>query len=341
MNHEIFEISLLIQKGMKISFYDEYIKSGVKIYEVEDRKKSYHKYLKDLKDIYLHNDFDYIHINMMSYSLFERITYACKYSTAKVIVHCHTAGFKKEKNYTKTKILDKLGRLAVKKYNKKIIRVACGAKAGKFAYGNKDFIIFNNGIDIAKFTFQQSNRSKVRKKLHISASTTVFGLVGLFMDVKNHSFLIDIFNEALKINKDSKLILVGEGPIRLKMEEKVKELNIANNVLFLGNRNDVNEILSAIDIYVMPSKFEGMSIALIEAQVNGLKCYTSSNVDKTSNITGNVEFLSLELSPKEWANIILNSPNQRDDQVIEKVPAEFNSKNSYQKVYDFYLQNMK
>ena len=109
-----------------------------------------------------------------------------------------------------------------------------------------------------------------------------------------------------------------------------------HKVIFLGKKVDANKYYSAMDIYIMPSISEGLSIALCEAQVNGLKCYTSDGVDKQSNISGNVEFLSLSQSPKEWAEHILKSNNSRDENVLEKIPEEFDAKKSYKKIYKFY-----
>lgn len=336
-----FEASFMTFKGMPIYFADELKKDGIKFYEVEDRRKSYTRYIKDLKEVYKNNEFDYIHINMMSYTLFERIILACKYSKAKVILHSHNAGYPNEKKYLKSKIMDKIGRMCTSKYINEILKVSCGEKAGYFGFKGDKFTIFNNGVNIDKFSFNSDYRKRLRKILKIKDKETVIGLVAMFNDQKNHSYLIDIFYEYLKLNKKTKLVLVGEGTLQDSIINKVKELNIKEKVIFLGKRTDVNELLSSFDLYLMPSKYEGLSIALVEAQVNGLKCYTSTGVDKTSNITGNVEFISLEENPKKWAEIIYNSNNNRDLNVIHKIPDEFNDKKSYEKVYEFYENNLK
>ena len=134
IDKEKFEINFLVEKGINIAFEKEYKMDNIKFFEVEDRKKNYFRYLKELKEIYINNKFDFIHINIMSYSLFERITYACKYSNAKIIVHSHNGGFSKHCKYKRTIVLDKIGRIFVRKYQNQIIKVACGEKAGKFAF---------------------------------------------------------------------------------------------------------------------------------------------------------------------------------------------------------------
>lgn len=341
IDKNLFEISFLVDKGLKIAYYEEYNKDNVKIYEVENRKKNYFKYLKELKKIYKENDFDFIHINIMSYSLFERILYACKYSSAKVIVHSHNGGFSKDTKYKKTMFLDKVGRFFLKKYFNSFIKVACSDKAGKFAFCNDDYLVFKNGVDIDKFSYNELNRKKVRRKLNVDDDEILFGLVAMFNDFKNHDFLIDIFYEYLKLNKKSRLILVGEGYLKDYIINKVNTLNIQNKVIFLGKRLDVNDILSGLDIYIMPSKSEGISLSLIEAQVNGLKCYTSTGVDINSNVTGNVDFLSLTDGAKKWAEHIYNSDIIRDNEVLNKIPSEFDYKECYKRVFDYYINNLK
>ena len=165
-------------------------------------------------------------------------------------------------------------------------------------------------------------------------------LVGMFNDFKNHTFLVDIFNEYKKLNNKANLILVGDGYLQESIQKKVDELKLNDFVYFLGKRLDVNEILSMCDIYVMPSLSEGLSIALLEAQVNGLKCYTSDGVDRKSDVTGNVEFLPLKNSSKDWASIIYNNNNDRDMDVIKKIPKNFDYKESCKRVYDFYYMNI-
>lgn len=336
MDKDKFEVSFLIQKGMKIAYHEEYEKDGVKFFEVEDRKKNYFKYLSDLKNVYKNNKFDFIHIHIMSYSLFERITYACKYSNAKVIVHCHNGGFSKDSKYKKTILLDKIGRLFVHRYRKKLIKAACSQKAGEFAYKNEQFIILDNGVDVKRFLFNKEKRAELRAKNGFKDEEFLMLLVGMFNDFKNHKFLVQVFSEYFKLDKNAKLILVGEGYLQDDIKKQVKELKQEANVVFLGKRLDVDDILSMCDVYVMPSKSEGISIALIEAQINGLKCYTSDQVDEKSDITGNVSFLSLEDSPQIWAKKIYESNNCRDKGVLSKIPIQFDCRKANQVVFELY-----
>ena len=334
-----FEFSFLTFKESKeVVFYNELINMGCKIYKITPRTKNYFKFLKDLKDVYKNNNFDYIHFNLMDFSCFERITYANKYSKANLIIHSHCGS----KNYIKTKsiisqLLNKYGKYKIKKIN--YYRVACGKEAGNFMFNNSSFITFNNGIEFNKFKFNKNYRYEIRKKLNIKNDELCIGLVAAFLPVKNHDFLIDVIDNLR--HKKVILLLIGTGPLEDEIKQKVSKLKLDKQVMFLGKRTDTFKFYSAMDIYLMPSVSEGLSISLCEAQINGLKCYTTTGVDRESNISNNVTFLSLDKKAEGWANHIINSNNDRDVNVLKKIPDKFNSKRSYEKVYKFYEDNLR
>ncbi len=319
LDQEEFEISILIFKGKKVCNQDELEKSGVRFLEITNRKESYVQYLKDLKKVYVEHDFDIIHFNIMNFSLFERIILANRYSDARLVIHSHSASINQV--YRRTRMLDKVGRFLCR--NILYEKIACGQEAGKWLFGKKDFLILNNGIDVEAFRFNAENREEIRSQLGIKEKDTVIGLIARLEEQKNHRFLLDVFKEYQKLDGNSKLLLVGEGSLKSELEEKVNVLGMQDKVFFLGRRDDTNKIYSAMDIFLMPSWFEGFSIALVEAQVNGLKCYTSTKVAEESNITGNVEFLSLEESAQNWARRIFEARQERDEMAVEKVPDRF------------------
>lgn len=331
---DVFEFYIMLDNEVIMPYQDELEDMGCKIIKVFNRKDNYKKYLSDLKETYTKNKFDIIHINVMSYSVFERITYACKYSNAKIIVHSHNGGYT-NKLY-RTRILHQIGKLMIKKCE--FINVACGDKAGKFMFKNQNFEIFTNGIDIEKFKYSDKNRKEIRNELNIKDDEFVIGEIAAFLEVKNHEFLIDFFKIYSDNNPKSKLVLVGVGPKLESIKDKVRVLGLNDKVLFLGKRTDVNKIYSALDLYIMPSFSEGLSISLCEAQINGLKCYTTDGVDKTSNITGNVDFISLDEGCKKWVDIISKDINDRHNFVLNKIPDEYVSSKSYKKIYDYYCK---
>ena len=180
---------------------------------------------------------------------------------------------------------------------------ACSIEAGKSLYIGKlkekiEFI--PNVIDTNQIQYNQAKRQRIRRELHIE-NEFVVGHVGRFAQQKNHSFLIDIFAEIIKINKDAKLILIGNGSLKDKVLEKTKKKGIDDHVLFLGNRSDVPDCLSAMDIFLFPSLYEGLSVACVEAQAAGLPVLTSTSVSDEIAITELVTQFPLSENARKWA----------------------------------------
>src|SRR5699024_7320373 len=123
---------------------------------------------------------------------------------------------------------------------------------------------------------------------------------------KNHFFLLDVFKEVLREHENATLLLVGEGKLREKIQRKILELNLEDNVFLLGNRPDVNKILSASDFFLFPSLFEGFPNAVLEAQTAGLPCLISDTITKEVCVSSDCEYLSIKKTPKEWALKILD-----------------------------------
>ena len=186
------------------------------------------------------------------------------------------------------------------------IRIAPSTKAAEFMFG-KDCIkkgkalLVHNGIDIADYHFSIANRNAVRKELKIQNDQFVIGHIGRFNQQKNHFFLISIFLEVLKIKPDAVLVLVGDGELQGDVKAKIVECRIEDKVIFTGIRSDVSSLLSAFDVFVFPSLYEGMPNTVIEAQANGLPCVIADTITKEADITGLVTYLPLNIPAEEWA----------------------------------------
>ena len=329
-----FLIDVLFFEDQKLPFEDELIKMNVNILRICSRRKNFIKSREDFIKILQNNHYDIIHYHIMSYSWFDPILLASKYSKAKIIVHSHTSNLSGVKN----KIMNFFGKRMVSKIS--FYKAACGNDAGKYMF--KDgFNLFYNGIDIDKYKFDLEKRKKIRDSLNIDEDTIVYGLVARLTKQKNILFLIDIFNEIKKLNSNSKFILIGDGNLKNIISKYICILNLNDSFILLGRKDNVYDYLSSFDVFVMPSLFEGFSISLIEAQTNGLKCYVSSNVDCNLNICGNVSFISLKQSPFEWASKIINSNNLRDVEAYKKIYENFDISRSYNKVYEYYLELIK
>lgn len=219
---------------------------------------------------------------------------------------------------------------------------ACSKQAGKWMFGKKiiqssKFYVINNSINAKKYIFNAQTRETVRKNLNLE-NKFVVGHIGRFMEAKNHPFLIDLLLELKKNNTDPLLLLVGDGPNKRAIENKVKELHLSENVCFLGLRSDIPELLQAMDVFVFPSIYEGMPVTMIEAQASGLKVFCSSVITNEAIVTPLVRSIELNDGPEEWARIILDEvPYKRENQYDSIVKANYDSEMGSKKLESFYL----
>lgn len=183
--------------------------------------------------------------------------------------------------------------------------------AAKYTFGEKAYregrvFILPNAVDLDLFSFREESRKKIREEFGIPENTKVIGHVGRFMEQKNHIFLAEIFEQIQKSEENTVLFLVGNGPLQEKFEEKAKELGIIDRVIFAGVRSDVPDLLSAMDVFVFPSLYEGMPNTVIEAQATGLPCVIADTITREAKITDLVQYLPLE-KPEIWASAALSA----------------------------------
>lgn len=196
---------------------------------------------------------------------------------------------------------------------------ACGQDAGKWMFGKHSFTVLNNAIDAEKFSFCAETREQVRAEFGIKDSTLLLGHVGRFSPQKNHRFLLEVFHTLQQMRSDSKLLLVGGGELEATLREKCRDLGIQDQVLFTGIRSDVHRILQAMDVFLLPSLYEGLCVVAIEAQAAGLPCVISDSVSKECVRTnGLVSFFPLEKSTQQWAQEVLrHAGTDRTDRSAE------------------------
>ncbi|WP_303816117.1 glycosyltransferase [Selenomonas ruminantium] len=185
---------------------------------------------------------------------------------------------------------------------------ACSQAAAKFRFGkkilyNKKYYLWRNPVDTAKFCFSEEKRKRYREKLHVGGDLLI-GHVGRMTYQKNHSYLLDVFYAYHKINSHSKLLLLGDGELRNEIEFKVKKMKLKNAVIIAGAVSNPEDYLSAMDVFLMPSRWEGFGVAVIEAQTNGLPCLVSEAFQDESCISNNMHKLSINEEPFVWAEKI-------------------------------------
>lgn len=188
--------------------------------------------------------------------------------------------------------------------------MACGHQAGVWMYGSTDFYILKNAIDAKQYRFNYEGYCAERIKFGISSDDILIGHVGRFSPPKNHEFLVNVFAECVKLNSKMKLILVGDGVLRPEIEHKVKKLNLEDNVIFTGVRNNVASIMQAMDTFLFPSIYEGLPLTIVEAQAAGLPCLISDAVPIECKLTDLVEQIPLANTAEEWAQKVLQVSNR-------------------------------
>lgn len=180
-------------------------------------------------------------------------------------------------------------------------RFACSDNAGKWMYGNLDYMVVKNAIDIDKYIYNEELRKSVRAKWNMD-DKIVYSHVGIYMPAKNHKFLIETFSHIVRKQPSARLILIGEGELRDQMEAQILELGIGDYVTLTGVRYDVNELLQMTDVFMFPSIYEGLPLSLIEAQSAGLKCLISDVITREVIVTDLVTQLPLNLGAEVWAD---------------------------------------
>lgn len=224
---------------------------------------------------------------------------------------------------------------------------AASEQSGKWLYGDqiiqkKNFLILKNSINIQDFEYNEGIRKTIREKLNLE-NQFVLGHVGRLHESKNHIFLIEIFNEILKINTNSKLILVGKGNLIDVIREKAILLNLEENILFLGERSDIADLIQAMDVFVFPSIYEGLPVSLIEAQASGIPIVASDSITKNVNITNLITFISLSSLPSFWAKQIIKYKDNypRENYSVEIKKAGYDIKTNAKKLERFYTRIVK
>lgn len=289
-------------------FYYEFFKSiGGNIYIIPRNVKKPYAYLRDLIKIIKKNNYEIIHAHGNSRTLALEML-AAKIGGCRIrIAHSHsTSCLYKSMHY----LLTPLFKLLCNE------RIACGPEAGKWLYGNSSFKIINNGINLEKFKYSRKSREKIRSIMSLSEKDFLIGHVGDFhTDNKNQVFLIEMMKSLHELDKRYKLILIGDGQLRMHLSEVVSEYGLSDYVMFTGSVDNVNEYMSAMDLFVLPSIFEGIPLTVIEAQGNGLDCVLSDTISTSVNLTNKVHYLSIHKGTYSWIDYIKNfklNPNREN-----------------------------
>lgn len=193
---------------------------------------------------------------------------------------------------------------------------ACGIQAGKWMFGRRPYEVMNNGVEVEKFLYNEEIRNQHRQEFGLQDKVVV-GHIGRFHPAKNHKLIIEIYEKFREKISNSVLILIGMGNLLPTIKELVQEKGLEEDVLFLGSRSDVPEMLQMMDIFIMPSLFEGFPRAFLEAQAAGLPCVVSAAISQEVDVTGNVSFVDLDAPVEVWADKLAEKCGSKTEDNIE------------------------
>lgn len=218
---------------------------------------------------------------------------------------------------------------------------ACSEESGRWLYGEKaimqdNYRMIPNAVDTEKFAFDASVRDEMRHELGIADDMIVYGHVGRFHPAKNHPFLLEVFKAVHEKQPNSLLLIVGDGELRAEIEEKINALGITDAVKMLGSRGDVPELMQAMDIFLFPSRWEGLPVTVVEAQASGLPCFLSDTITRDVNTSPLVTYLPIHNGVTPWLEALMSTDHPRQDVIGQIKSAGFDVTESAKNLTEFY-----
>lgn len=303
MDRDRIQFDFVANENSTVVPEEEITALGGRVYRIPSYKHL-PQYVHSLQSLFERNRYQIVHSNVNALSVFS--LYAAKKAGVPVrIAHSHSTAAPGEWKKTAVKnVLRPFSRVYPTHY------CACSDIAARWLFGNQlvdaqKVRIVRNAIDLQRFMYTPALRLSKRQELGIGDQFVV-GHVGRFCYQKNQLFLLDIFKEVLRLHENSLLLLVGDGDMRPQLEQKIQDLGLGNKVLLLGVREDVHTLYQAMDVFVLPSAYEGLPVVAIEAQAAGLPMIASTQVTKESQVTDLLQFHALTASPASWAQAALS-----------------------------------
>lgn len=322
INRNDIQFDFLCNSYEPVAYENELIELGGRCFHIVARSVNYRKYKSELETLFKEHasEWDAIWVNVCSLANIDYLKIAKKYGIKRRIIHSHNSQNMDSKLRGLLHFWNKLhiGNIATDFW-------ACSEDAAKWFYSGKEFekrIVIHNAIDVDRLKFNESKRNELREQ-YGWLDKIVIGNVGRLHFQKNQSFALEIFKKVLNKNKDCELVFVGQGDDEKTLRSKAEELGISTNVHFVGLQKDICAWLSCFDVFLFPSLFEGLSIAALEAQANGVPVLASKGViPEEVKMVKNFKFFELNDEPTAWAEELL--------QVIELGRIDFESvKNAF------------
>lgn len=321
IDRDKIQFDFLCNKTKPGAYDDEILKMGGRIFHTPGLNPAkYPQYLKYMKKLFInHPEYKIVEAHNGAFGVYA--LHAAKLNKIPVrIFHAHGASITKDLKMP-LKLVCKSRLKANINYN-----FTCGKEAARCYFGDRaaqtgDYELIPNAIEVNRFVFNRTVRDKIRDKYNL-AGKHVIGHVGRFMTQKNHKFLLDVFAELYKTDNKAYLVLLGDGELMDAMKERARQLGIENDVLFVGNVNNVNEWYQAFDAFVLPSIWEGLPVVGVEAQAADLSCVFSDSITKEINMTEHTDFVSLSAPTENWVVALKNALGYTDRKDNSKLIAD-------------------
>lgn len=301
----------IYEKPSGNSYYDEVVSMGARVFMLPDKSSGILRNLKEIAGVVRAGRYQAVWRHADSCVGGLDLLAAGRGGAGRLILHSHSSD-----TVGVGRVLHYLLRHYV---NKRVTdRFSCSEAAGKWMFLKNNYKVIRNGIDTKQFQHDKGTEAEFREKYRLD-NRPVVGHVGRFHPVKNQRFIIDVFGELLKMIPDVMLVFVGTGEQEREIREITRSRNLEGRVLFLGSRSDVAGLYQMMDVFVMPSLYEGFPVTLLEAQAAGLPCVISDTITREVDVTGNVEFLGLDVPRGEWAARVAANIGKKDGNAAHKV----------------------
>ena len=315
---------------------EDFVAAGSKVYHIPRPSKDLKGYIKSFRKLFKDGRYDIYHVNLTRFR-FPLDVIIAKSCNVKVVLHCHSTRIYNnvdKKTQVIRKIEHNLFRPVILNCSNK--NIACSRNAGEYLYGKKPFEILHNGIHLENYLFNEEKRNRIREEYGIQ-NCKVVGHIGRFSVEKNHTFFLSIAEELIKMDPNYRFVCVGDGELREKIIQKTKEAGILRHFIFPGQREDIGDFLSSMDVFLFPSIHEALPITLIEAQANGLPSVVSDCVTDEIDVGDMITRVSLQEDQLKWAEIVNRLTREKRNTTIHFEDfSDFNIMKMVSILYDKY-----
>ncbi len=318
-----YQLDFCINVPEKCFYEEEILALGGRIYRIPAKSQDLRGFQRGLQQVVAENGYQYVLRITSSAMGFLDLRLAKKAGARVCIARSSNSS---DGGSVGALLAHRLGRLLYGRFVD--VKLAPSDLAARYTFGSRAYEqgqvhILHNAVDVASLGYDPEARKALRTELGIPENARVVGHIGRFSAQKNHSFLLDIFQQIQKSDPQAVLLLVGKGELEGALRQKVQALGLADKVIFAGVRKDIPACLSSMDVFVFPSLYEGMPNTIIEAQANGLRCILADTITRQADITGLLEYLPLSASGDTWAERALAAVAPRQDQKAAFVAAGY------------------